>query len=117
LWANPNPTSDFASQTVNLSSSDYDFLLFRFRANKADANFEEFATVMKGKATTAKYIWYGSSGGASIYLALRDLTYQSDTVYKIANCGHLSLNASTGSIATNNALLIPIGIYGYKKGD
>ena len=28
LWTNPNPTSDFSAQSIALSSSDYDMLMW-----------------------------------------------------------------------------------------
>lgn len=98
LWTNPNPTSDFASQTITLSSDDYDMLeiiYITFNTNNQTSSVK----ILKGYNT--RLITSLSSG--TVYT--RDYTYNSDTSYTIGN--------TTGG---NDSNLYPLYIIGYKTG-
>ena len=109
LWENPSPTSAFAAQDINLSGSDYDFLMFIFHPNKNSYTACYSQITLKGKGTS---MWYAVPSGSGVRAFARGCIYVSDTKYSIANS-----TFSTGSAAdvTDNNNVIPYQIYGIKN--
>jgi hypothetical protein len=112
LWENPNPTADFAAQTVTLASDDYDFLLFDYAYLANGKRFTSIAS--KGcdgiinVAIQASDIVFGDP--------MRTITYNTATSISISDCSYQAIqNGGAVSTATNNSNLIPIAIYGFKK--
>lgn len=108
LWTNPNPTSAFASQTITLSSDDYDMLEI-FTSNAGSFK------ILKGQNTT---LFLANGYGADhMTTAFRNFNYSSDTSYSISNEQHYVI-ATGGSItySNNNSDIIPLYIIGYKTG-
>lgn len=99
LWTNSNPTSDFASQTITLSSDDYDMLEIIYMTFNTN---NQTSSVKIPKGYNSRIITSLSSG--TVYT--RDYTYNSDTSYTIGN--------TTGS--GNDSNLYPLYIIGYKTG-
>lgn len=100
LWTNPSPTSNFASQNITLSSSDYDMLLWIFSTGTSNSQYISFYTI-KGKGVYASWVYN------STFLA-REINYSTDTQYAIGD------NKTNGT--TNNASTIPQYVIGYKTG-
>lgn len=109
LWSNPNPTADFTSQNITLSSSDYDFLLILANYVKSGTNYIPPIICPKGDSfmlTTAIAV----SGGARSFYRSGNRT--SDTTYVVGNCDYAT---GVTAASTANNYLIPMVIYGIKK--
>ena len=100
LWTNPSPTSNFASQNITLSSSNYDMLLWIFSTGTSNSQYTSFYTI-KGKGVYASWVYN------STFLA-REINYSTDTQYAVGD------NKTNGT--TNNASTIPQYVIGYKTG-
>ena len=103
LWENPDPSSTFASQPITLSSSDYDFVLLIGRLINGSARD---ISVIAPKGDSAYFVFSTYSSGAA-HSATRLFTYTDDT--------HLAVSDASVDSSTNNAYLIPVAIYGFKK--
>lgn len=103
LWENPNPTSSFAAQTVELDLSEYDKVLVIFKSYNTQ---EQYISVIckKDINTRCSYLWDAS------YIYLRNITPKSSGV-TFGDCYYGKL---LQSMATQNTGLIPIEIYGIK---
>ncbi|MBQ9990196.1 MAG: hypothetical protein IJP31_04550 [Lachnospiraceae bacterium] len=112
LWNNPNPTATFATQTITLSSDDYDYLKIFYRYNTA-YNRDLSIDVLKGDSGELNSCYVTATGFG---LITRHLTYVSDTEYTVSN--HMSATATTApsvSTAMNGVGgCIPLAIYGCK---
>ena len=106
LWANQNPTADFASQNITLSSSNYDMLEWCFR----DVGSSYFFTTktLKGYGGQVSY----DSAGVSARHWIRRFSYTSDTQYAINDCSKCDSDA----IVSENANLVPLYVIGYNIG-
>lgn len=102
LWENPSPNSDFGKQTIELSSSDYDYLKFYYFVDGSYACLGVQET-LKGYGTKLINVSYSGSTAVSI---MRNVTYISDTSYDI--------KGSTTNGTANNSLNVPYRIYGFK---
>lgn len=107
LWENPNPSSDFATQTVNLSSSDYDFLLWDV-IHKKD-NFHLTFLIPKGTSAVFNLTANGTNNSIT---RQRNANYTNATAYLIDN-GYVQ--NSNSSRAQDNTVLIPNRVYGIKQ--
>lgn len=107
LWRNQSPTSNFAAQTITLASDDYDFLLILYRESTGVSN--------QLSAITAKGIGgalcIGDIGGAGDTNRIRRFSVTSSTVLNFAG----ALVGSSSSYSSNDAVAIPVAIYGFKK--
>ena len=103
LWENPDPSSTFASQPITLSSSDYDFVLLIGRLINGSARD---ISVIAPNGDSAYFVFSTYSSGAA-HSATRLFTYTDDT--------HLAVSDASVDSSTNNAYLIPVAIYGFKK--
>ena len=113
LWENNSPSSAFAAQNIQLSSSDYDYLTFFYISTNADTRFIHSEDVLKGKSFTAEDFIF-SGGGTTPTMRMRDYTYSSDTVYSI---GAGSVATSGSGSSANNGVCVPLAIYGRKFGN
>lgn len=103
LWTNPSPTSAMTVDSkINLSSDDYDLLVWVYGYNTSNTNLQNSSICVKGNNILLTMIGY--SAGA---LQRRTLTYVSDTQYNV-NAAY----SSTGGTNTNtmNILLYVYGI-------
>jgi hypothetical protein len=112
LWENPNTTQSFASQTITLSSADYDFLLIECSvATSADWR-ESFIASKSANTIFASFTIGLNPGTAQIGAYIRKFTKVSDTSISVDN----ATKNWYGSInAIDNTLCIPIAVYGIKK--
>ena len=108
LWTNANPKSSFAAQNVQLSSSEYDLLLFIHRANNGSTAPCNSLIVPKGE--NGNFCVSGTSSNGVIANDRR-ITYTDDTHLAYAdNYYCVSHNAASVSNTRN----IPYKIYGIK---
>lgn len=109
LWENSSPTSDFAAQTIELSSSDYDLLLFISRTTKS-STYEVSNIVTKSNNFNANIVT--PQGGVSC--AISRSTSSTDATH--LSVGDASIMNTTNSVVTasQNHLMIPYKVYGIK---
>jgi len=99
LWTNPSPANNFEVQTINLSDSDYDYLIINFRNNDKDG---ESTIVKKGQNAKLAYVVYDSG----FHLFERTAKYVDDTTYQF-------LDGKQNGTA-KNWLCVPIEIIAVK---
>ena len=113
LWENPDPTADFAAQNISLSSIDYDFLMINYRYSTSVNRV--FTTIIPKNAS-------GVIGepviGSSTVIGnpKRIVTGSLTTSINIGDCDfQVASNGGSISSSTNNSVVIPTVIYGFKK--
>ena len=106
LWTNPSPSASFAAQNVDLSSTNYDFVHVMASLNNLGVN----------QIVSSTYR-YGNSASFLTWLCY----YDNGTRFVRRNCQFVNNDKSKISIgdcydnsSVNNALCIPIAIYGIK---
>ncbi len=117
LWENANPSSEFAEQTINLISSDYDSYEIIWKHQSNDVNNVTFSTgkIPKGSSTQLyEALSFGTQGFNYLILS-RQVTYVSDNQISFAKGARTIDN--NGSIEKNyfNIVAIPVKIYGYRN--
>lgn len=110
LWENQSPTDSFAEQTITLSSGDFDYFEIYAGVNNA-GTLEQCFKFTKNYGTLMSLGSYGSNGTQAATLR-RMVEYVSDTQYKISNGQRTT---GTGSMTSDNTVLIPWRIVGYKS--
>lgn len=105
LWNNPNPTVSFSSQTITLSTNDYDMYEVIFYGSGTGADTMSSGRIPKGENAFLQQV-YDLGDGSQI--RNRSVKYVSD----------ISLNITEGTLNgnSNNTQNIPIYIIGYKTG-
>ena len=112
LWENNSPASSFASQTIGLSSSDYDYLIFIYKMHTG-SNRQKSQMILKGADCLMDLAWdYGVGGTYYIGEYYRNATRTNDTTYAINDCYVRYNSGTTGT--TNNNYIIPMAVYGGK---
>lgn len=112
LWSNSDASSNFSSQTITLSSDDYDYLIWIFDYYRS-GNFVVSFISIKGQGLYPNYAGdYGVSGTYYVSSYLRTVTYNSATSFAMSDC-YCRYGNNTGRYTENNRL-IPIAIYGGK---
>lgn len=111
LWTNSAPSGEFASQTISLSSSDYDEIgiyYYDYRVSKG----MQYIRAKKGeniRLTTT--FWYDSK----IYIANRKIDFTTSTSVAIDNATGIETGAITTPVVANDQC-IPVYFVGYKTG-
>lgn len=108
LWTNPNPMSEFASQTITLNSNNYDYLEFIFKSDYNDST----KAIISGRAIKGYGIRASYTSITSFKFWSRQINYNNETNYNIGDC--MVITSSSGSVS--NANLIPLYVIGYKTG-
>lgn len=103
LWTNPSPTSSFTSQTITLSSGDYDFYEIFFTYSVSTSQYANGTKAVKGKGLIGAIIGYGNS-----VLLRRKVDYTDAT--------HLLVASAYNGSAIDDNYMIPIYVIGYKTG-
>lgn len=112
LWENSSPSSTFASQNIDLSSSNYDYLIFIYKMHTG-SNRQKSQMILKGADCLMDLAWdYGVSGTYYIAEYYRTASRTSDTKYSINDC-YIRYNSGTTGTTGNN-YVIPIAVYGGK---
>ena len=112
LWTNQNPTNDFSSQTITLSSSDYDYIDIIYN-NSKDRNTYESTRVYKSYAKSEIGGTFNYNG--KVYAGTRPIEIKENglKIYFEPGYGSSLANYSFGA---HNDWYIPIKIIGYKTG-
>ena len=113
LWENNAPTSSFGPQNIELSSDDYDYLIWIYRFHTGDQNdIQKSQMCIKGHGVLMDIAWdYGSGGTYTVADYYRKATYTDDTHYNVGEC---DIKYNNTSSATGNTYVIPVAIYGGK---
>lgn len=115
LWENPNQTSAFNSQNIELSSNDYDYLIWIYKLHIAGSNNKQKSQLtLKGAGSIMDIAHDYSPGSNTYYMAeyYRTATYVNDTSFLIAD-NFVRYNSGS-TFATNNNYNIPVAIFGAK---
>lgn len=112
MWANPNPNSDFASQSITIDGlTNYEAIAIYYRNTASSTAVNQFATYYATVAdllqTTYNGNEVGMGGGTSGCGASRAVKMPSETTIEFANTKQLQQYA--------NNLCVPLKIYGIKK--
>lgn len=108
LWTNPNPTSDFSSQTITLSSDDYDVLEFFYGYDTSGVRVVSERTI---KGNGVQFDVYSTVVPTRAWR--RRTEFVSNTSYSVGNCTRMEYNQTAYN---ENGYCVPIYIVGYKTG-
>ena len=118
LWENTSPNSSMGETTVDLSSSDYDYLIFLGYNATWDIDETIIQIIPKGKNARFHRVdttGYYNNANDSIYEINRQFTYVNNTRYTIGNCNTAFWRSNSQRItATANDRGIPYIILGVK---
>lgn len=117
LWENPNPRNAFASQTITLNSSDYDYIeVIYFGFGQSAYLFSGLQSVkaIPGYNIELTTVFYNNQSNVMLYAA-RSMRRTSDTVYSFTNAYYTSTDQSTTPRQMNDCC-IPVKVIGYKYG-
>lgn len=112
LWTNSNPTSSFASQTITLSSDDYDMYEIIFFNYVNTKDFSSVKSIKGQNAIMGSPIYYNNNN----FYGTRRCVYVSDTQLQIGNCWTVINNNATTTPQASNTWNIPVYVIGYKTG-
>lgn len=104
LWENSNPTESFSSQTVDLSSSDYNYYEVIYLLVNNTQLTKSTGKIPKGKCAYLDYI----GGSGSLIAFNRQVTNNADNLLSFNNAVRINTNE------TDNTRCIPLRIIGYK---
>lgn len=116
LWTNPNPTSSFAAQNITLSTSDYDMYEVIFKQNVTQTNSQSLTLrALKNYNVYASFVININAGqNQNTGFRVRTVNYTNETTLAVQD--GLQKNETTGVPATNNDILVPMYVIGYKTG-
>lgn len=102
LWTNSSPTSDFSSQTITLSSGDYDFLEIIFCSNVQSPNktFEIRKTIKNYDVTLSTVVQNVN-------------TYR---IVRFTDATHLAVESGYAGTDVQDRRCAPLYVIGYKTG-
>lgn len=102
LWTNSSPTSDFSSQTITLSSGDYDFLEIFFCSNVQSENKTfEIRKTIKNYAVTLSTVVQNVN------------TYR---IVRFTDATHLAVERGYTGTDVQDRRCVPLYVIGYKTG-
>lgn len=108
LWTNPNPTSDFSSQTITLSSDDYDVLEFFYGYDTSGVRVVSERTI---KGNGVQFDVYSTVVPTRAWR--RKAEFVSNTSYSVGNCTRMEYNQTAYN---ENGYCVPLYVVGYKTG-
>lgn len=112
LWTNPNPTSSFGSQTIELASEDYKFLeIYYYDWVTSTRRGMKSVKVLKGYNINLDTV-FQSTTESMMYLASRRVIYTDVTHLSVENVK--GLNSQQLTVESINGICVPIKILGYK---
>jgi hypothetical protein len=109
LWENPSPGSIFVAQNIDLSSSDYDYLMFYYSAY-GNYGYETSLIINKGQNIA---LFYASPSPTGNVCASRNLSRSTDTRY-VSDDAYYG-RAGGANQGVDNLYCIPTSVYGIKK--
>ena len=119
LWTNPSPSSAMGTATINLSSSDYDFLIVNYEYGIYNQNELYSVIVPKGRSVilhTMHTGGYYNNPNDSILEINRTLTFVSDTQYTTTTPSYINWLGGTNIYerTSGSDANIPTSIIGVK---
>lgn len=102
LWTNEHPENAFASQTITLSSSDYDYYEVYCTYSNTTLDYLNAFKSIKGKGVLMYILGYGTNLSARRKIDYTDAT-------------HLLVYGGKSNSDDNNSYVIPVYVVGYKK--
>lgn len=109
LWTNASITSSFAAQDVSANTTGCDGVMVTFRrSSSGDAAPSGTAIVMNYAVGDQILIEYAAT------MLFRDVVWNSRSKITLSDCQRVIQYAVTGSRQKENALIIPVAIYGIK---
>lgn len=118
LWENLNPNDDFSTQSITLSSDDYDYLII-FWLNYKTSNRLDTTITLKNYGAYLNLASDYSPGGGVYYASsyVREFDRNTDTSFTFKDCFVRYSNST--SRPTSNGNIIPVFIYGgkFQKGE
>lgn len=120
LWENPNPTSDFSSQTLSLDFSSYDFILVKTKLQKSNQEYQDYKdTFIIEKNNNFTMVMHlgaqANSLSANKYTKARIVNFTDDSI-TIGDCYSRQWNTTSGNSGTvTNSDCIPLAIYGISR--
>lgn len=109
LWTNPNPTSNFSPQTLNLDLSNYDEIEIIYRHYKTDAT-RLFTKVLIPSKQALVYPELDTSGG---FIAIQSREFEVKNTGIVFESGYFK---GARNIEQNDGRCIPLYVIGYKTG-
>ena len=109
LWINASPTSDFATQTISLNLSGYEYVLVRYLYSTDYQSLNQIAIVKVGGDA---YLTFTGVASTNIYLSQRTISVGSDSV--VFGAPVYKTYASTSKPTANNKYCIPVEIIGIR---
>lgn len=122
LWTNPNPTAEFAAQTISLDLSEYDFIFIKaagypnvssdypaglikwFEVKKNESTILDMNVTFFNTSTSSNAYW----GGRTCIVSDTGVNFEQGISYKV--------NDTTSHVGTSsNGSVVPIEIYGIKN--
>lgn len=121
VWENPNPTSDFSSQTIsNLDLSSYDFILVKTKLQKSNQEYQDYKnTFIIEKNDNFTMVMHlgaqANSLSANKYTKARIVSFTNNSI-TIGDCYSRQWNTTSGNSGTvTNSDCIPLAIYGISR--
>lgn len=114
MWINPNPTYQFGAQTINLSSTDFDYLIVNVIRNISNTNRRLSYIVEKG---TSSDMSYSDRSGDFIRTWNRVINNSAISSIDFDECyltQSMAINGGMFESLANKDLLVPYTIYGFK---
>lgn len=108
LWANSNPSSNFAAQSITLSSSDYNFLEWVF----LDGNNTFSIKTAKGYGCFP-YILVQEASGGYFGFRMRKITRTNDTEFAVSAGTIKYANKTSAEADTYATIVKPLYVIGY----
>lgn len=114
IWINSNPTALFEAKTINLNTTDFDYMIIQvIRNNSSTINHRFSYFLEKG---TSSDLSYSDRSGDTIRTWNRILDNSSINSIAFDSCYLTSVNVYTIGFSNeiNNNLLVLYKIYGFK---
>lgn len=114
LWENPNRNAPFLTQSITLSTDDYDYLeiyYWDWSNNNEGLKDLQCQRIPKGYNTTLMTMLISGNG----YVGVRRIQYRSDTEYLVGTCyGIIDDSTILTPPVAKNFWCVPVLIMGYK---
>ena len=114
LWTNPNDSQDFSSQTLNVDYQGCSWFKIIYKINKGDAACIISEIPFPGILIRCSVAQYGQVAGRDL-VAGRSVNFQGNNQVYFDNCVGYGIRNDSYVNVTQNDMLIPIRIVGYKN--
>lgn len=114
IWINSNPTALFEAKTINLNTTDFDYIIIQVIRNNSSTINRRFSYFLE-KGTSSD-LNYSDRSGDTIRTWNRILDNSNVNSIAFDSCYLTEVNVYTNGFSNeiNNNLLVPYKIYGFK---